>query len=503
MSATESRDAAHHGREAHRQLWRDIIKYFPSVIIPRLTGIITVPIVTRLFPPAVFGNYALVMANVTILNSAILTGIGSCLLRFLPERTSDPRREGELLSTIFTLAIALSVIVSAVGLIGLHLLGPRIGMDSGNLMAVGFVLFATNGIFALVSLVLRSAGKAGLYSTIQLVSGYGGLAFGLLLVLVFHFGIRGLLIGNVLAGLLGISLAWPVAMRGKRVRPWALSKPVLREILGFAFFVSMGNAAYWLLSSSDRWLLRIFRGANDVGLYSASYDITGKTTQMGIIAFGLALQPLSISTWEGRGREATEHLLTDSTRTYVVVMLPAAIGLSLLARPLISLIATASYVGGARIIPFVALSMFLFGLLDIAGRGLTLSKRPDIEARNLLLAGVTNVSLNLLLIPRFGIMAAALSALCGYVVLLALHVASVRRYVTWRFPWASFARVSLACGVMALVVFALGWVLAPMRNLPRLLLLSAAGALTYALAIVGLREVSLSGVRELFSRPAR
>jgi len=75
--------------------------------------------------------------------------------------------------------------------------------------------------------------------------------------------------------------------------------------------------------------------------------------------------------------------------------------------------------------------------------------------------------------------------------------------VTWRFPWASFARVSLACGVMALVVFALGWVLAPMRNLPRLLLLSAAGALTYALAIVGLREVSLSGVRELFSRPAR
>ncbi|OGF16956.1 MAG: hypothetical protein A2W00_11000 [Candidatus Eisenbacteria bacterium RBG_16_71_46] len=503
MPPPETKDDHHQGREVHLQLWRDIIKYFPSVILPRMTGILTVPIITRLFPPEVFGTYALVMANVAVLNSAALTGIGSSLLRFLPERAGDPEGEGDLLSTLITISLGICVMISVGGLVVLHIFSEPIGRRFEVLMAVGFVLFTTNGLFGLVSLVLRSAGKAGIFSTIQLVSGYGGLALGLLLVLVFKFGIEGLLIGNVFTGIVGIGLAWPAAMAGRRVVPGRLSRAVLRQIMGFAFYISLGNAAYWLLSFSDRWLLRLMRGAEEVGLYAASYDLTGKTTQLFVVAFGLALAPLSIATWEGSGRRITEHLLAASTRTYILVMLPATVGLSLLARPLISVLATPTYVRGAAIVPFIAFAMLLFGLLDIVGRGLTLSKRPDIEARNFLLAGLVNVALNLLLIPRFGIMAAAFSTLCGYIALLALHVRSVRQFVTWRFPWTSLARVVVACGLMAVVVVGLPSILPPIRNLPRLLLLSFTGAVVYAAAIVALGEVSFSQLRSLFAREPR
>ena len=485
-----------HGSRVHHQLWGDILKYIPAVLLPRLTGIITVPIITHLFRPELYGAYALVLANVAVLNSATLTGIGSSLLRFLPEYENDPEGERKLLSTLFTTAMAICVGVSVVGLVVLFLLSPHYRPHYTQLMMVGLLLYCGNGIFNLVAQMLRSARKPGLFSTIQLVSGYGGLAFGLMLVLVFKVGIQGLLIGSVVAALLGAGLGWRAAMGGRTIRFSGFSPEVLKHVLWFAFFVSIGNAAFWLLSYSDRWLIQRFQGTDAVGLYSIGYDLTGRTTMLFVSTFGLALQPLSISTWEASGREATERFLAASTRMYLLIMLPATVGLSVLAKPLVGALAAPAYARGADVVPFIAVALFLFGLLDIAGRGLTLNKRPDLEARNFLFAGLANVGLNLMLIPRFGIVGAAFSSLMGYLVLFALHVRSVRSFVTWHFPWASFARIGIACALMAGGVMWLDRVLPEVHRIARLGLLAGSGAVIFAAVLFALREVTPSSLRQ-------
>jgi len=483
------RDSDRHGREIHHELWRDIVRYVPAVILPRLTGILTVPILTRLFPPEIMGTYILVLANVAALGSAFLSGFGASLLRFLPEREADPVGRGRLATTLFAMAAAIAFAVVLAGAAVLALTG-RTSKRFGQLMVWGLLLFAATGVLNLLAVILRSGRHLGRYTTIQLVSGYGGVGLGLLLVLVFHAGIAGMLMGSTLAALLGIGLAWPLAMQGRALRPGLFDPRLARELLGFAFFISMGNAAYWLLSLSDRWLLRVFRGAEDVGLYGVSYDITSKTTMLFVTAFGLALQPLSIAAWEARGREATEAFLASSTRTYLLVMLPATVGLSLLARALVGLLAAPAYQPGAVVVPFVAAAMFLYGLLDIAGRGLTLNKRPDLEARNFLIAGVVSVLLNLLLIPRFGILAAAAVTAIGYLTLLLMHAATVQRHVRWRFPWATLVRSGFACAAMAVVVLVLKGAL---RQAPRGVDVAAAavgGAAAYGIVIVALGELS-------------
>jgi len=270
----------------------------------------------------------------------------------------------------------------------------------------------------------------------------------------------------------------------------SLRRLLARELLGFSFFISVGNAAYWLLSLSDRWLLRIFRGAEDVGLYGVSYDVTSKTIMLFVTAFGLALQPLSISAWEARGREATEEFLASSTRTYLLIMLPATVGLGLLAKALVGLLAAPAYQPGAIVVPFVAAAMFLYGLLDIAGRGLTLNKRPDLEARNFLIAGAVSVALNFLLIPRFGIVAAALVTSLGYLTLLLLHAATVQRHARWRIPWGTALKCGAACLVMSVVVLGVRQALVHAPRGVDVVAAVVSGALAYGLAIVALGELS-------------
>jgi O-antigen/teichoic acid export membrane protein len=483
----------------HVELWRDILKYFPGVILPRLAGFVSVPIITRLFPPEIYGTYALVLANITVLSSAALSGIGSALLRFLPAHEKDPESEGRLLTTVFMLATIVSVVVVAAGLAVLGLTG-RFSKRFGVLMGWGLLMFFSTGLLALLSIVLRSQRKAGFYSALQLMSGYGGLAIGLALILGLGFGIQGLIIGNAIAALAGVLLAWRVAMRGQRIAMHMFSPAIMREIFRFSLFISLGNAAYWLLSLSDRWLLRLFRGAEEVGLYSVSYDLTSKTTMLFVAAFGLALQPLSITAWESRGRAAAEAFLASSTRTYLLVMMPATVGLSMLASALVGLMAAPEYQPGAVIVPWIAAAMFLYGLLDIAGRGLTLNKRPDIEARNFLIAGLVSVGINLIFMPRFGILSAAGAATVGYFTLLLLHAAAARAHATWRFPWRTVARAALACVAMGIVVLLIRRALA---DAPRGVDVAAAalgGLLTYGVAITALGELSPARVmRVLFS----
>ena len=488
-----SDDPVHHGREVHHQLRRDVVRYFPAVILPRLAGIITVPIFTRLFPPEIMGTYILVLANVTALASAFLSGFGASLLRFLPEREGDPRERSRLATTLFTL---FTTIVLAVVLVGttVLLVSGRTSKRFGQLMIWGLILFAATGALQLLSMVLRSQREVGRYTTIQLVSGYGGVGVGLLLVLGFHMGIEALLIGSVVASIAAIGLAWRPAMRGRGLRPRDYSGGLARELLGFSFFISVGNAAYWLLSLSDRWMLRIFRGAGDVGLYGVSYDVTSKTIMLFVTAFGLALQPLSISAWEARGREATEQFLASSTRTYLLIMLPATVGLGLLAKALVGILAAPAYQPGAIVVPFVAAAMFLYGLLDIAGRGLTLNKRPDLEARNFLIAGAVSVALNFLLIPRFGIVAAALVTSLGYLTLLLLHAATVQRHARWRIPWGTLLRCGAACLVMSVVVLGVRQALVHAPRGVDVLAAVASGALAYGVAIVALGELSPGNV---------
>jgi len=48
-------------------LFKDILKYLPAQIVPAMMGFISIPIITRLFDPADYANYILVIATVSVL----------------------------------------------------------------------------------------------------------------------------------------------------------------------------------------------------------------------------------------------------------------------------------------------------------------------------------------------------------------------------------------------------------------------------------------------------
>ena len=184
----------------------------------------------------------------------------------------------------------------------------------------------------------------------------------------------------------------------------------------------------------------------------------------------------------------------EQLSTFLLVGLPAAAGVALVARPLSEvLIGEDLRTAAASVTPWIALSALLFGLTAYYfGQAFTLGKKT----RRLLLAMAIpaglNVILNLILVPRFGLMGAAWATAASFGLGMFATMLIGRRVVALPIPWESLARCVVATGIMALVVSRLPAI----GGLGELILDAGVGAIVYAAAALtlnaaGVRTVAL------------
>jgi O-antigen/teichoic acid export membrane protein len=317
------------------------------------------------------------------------------------------------------------------------------------------LIFVVQSIFDVFLSVMRAQDRSGSFTAFRLLVNYGSLGLGLLLVIVFGFRVEGLLWGTFLILVLLVPFVIFLAINGVGIHPQYFNRRDAHRIWQYAWPLTLGNVAMWGLRVSDLFIIRAFRPERDVGLYAVSYNISAKSIEMLVSLFLLSVSPLVYRTWESKGKAATEETLTMVTRVYLVLCLPAAVGLSVLAFPFVALLVAPDYYEGYRIVGFVAFSSFAWGLSNIALTGIAIKKQALRLGTNEIAAAFSHIVLQLLLVPSFGYIAAAISTLIGYIVLLILHTLASRPHLNWVFPFRTLRNVIVASVVMGLATWSM------------------------------------------------
>ena len=431
---------------------KDIAMYSPSKFLPALTAFITTPILTRLFPPAEYGYWAMATSVSAFLAALAVDGFGSAAIRFFPAY----KAKSTLYVFFGTLGVSVGTVitvVAGVSFLTLFLLKGYLPPALYPLWPLVILIFIAQSIFSVFIAVMRAQGRSGSFTSFQLFTNYGGLGIGLLLVVFLGFRVEGLLWGNFLALVLTLPILIFLVTKGIGIHPQYFRLMDALQIWHYAWPLALGNVAMWGLRVSDLFIIRVFRPERDVGLYSVSYNLSSRSIEILVALFLLSVSPLVYRTWESEGREATEKTLAMVTRVYLIVCLPAAVGLSILAFPFISLLTSPDYYEGSKIVGFVVFSSFAWGLANIAMMGIAIKKKAGRLGANTIIAASAHVILQLLFVPRFGYMASAISTLIGYTVLLVLHALASRPHINWRFPFGTLRNVMVASAVMGLVAY--------------------------------------------------
>jgi len=428
---------------------KDLVAYLPSKLLPALTGFITAPILTRLLTTTEFGNYALAVGFYEFLFALTCSGLGAGAVRFFPAY----KKEGRLGLFFSTLGTSVGVAIAggfAVSLLILTLLRGSLPPDLHSLLFISVLIFSVQAAYIVFMQVVRAQERSKLYTTFELLANYGGLGLGLLLLYKLDWGVAGLLWGIFIAFALALVALLPLVLRGDVPHRWRLKSGDMRTMWRYAWPLALGNMAMWGLRLADRYLIGAFRSRAEVGLYAAAYNISSKSIDIMVAVFLLSMGPLVFSIWEKHGQGATQQYLKATTRVFLIMCLPAAAGLSVLAKPFIALLTDVPYHEGYRIVGFVAFSSLAYGMAQIANVGLLLAKRTARIAVNQFLAVILNLGLNIVLVPKFGFIAAGATTLIGYVTLLVLQSVAAHKHLSWPFPYSTLRNVMVATIAMGL-----------------------------------------------------
>ena len=256
---------------------------------------------------------------------------------------------------------------------------------------------------------------------------------------------RGGALASLQATLYGTAIGAAVSVvLTARMASWNLSWAKLRSAMSFSLPLVPHTASQWALSLSDRVILSKYVSTGQLGLYSLGYQVSALISFF-TQAVTNALAPIvNVQLNDNANRHKVPILGTYALFGTVFVGLAVA----LLGSDLIRLVTPPKFHGSARVIPLLALGFVFQGIYLIWSRGTWVSRRTGWMPILTAIAGIINIGLNLWLIPRWGIMAAAFSTAVAYGALALLQgsLAEKLHHIPWEYSrWFKLLAGGLAC----------------------------------------------------------
>lgn len=189
-----------------------------------------------------------------------------------------------------------------------------------------------------------------------------------------------------------------------------------RALLRPALPIAASSLAISVYLNLDKLMIGLMRTQAEVGLYEAAYRLVGMS-QVGAVILSQAFFPALASAWGDRAQTAGH--IDAYARAMFAFGLPVTAGGALLAGPLVVLYAGPAYAGAAPALAVLLGSAAVSYLNMVYGQPLPAWDRQRAYAVAVAVGAAANFGLNLVLIPRYGIVGAAWATLIAEGLVLA------------------------------------------------------------------------------------
>jgi O-antigen/teichoic acid export membrane protein len=427
-----------------RQFLRDSLVYGLAGILSRGVSIFLVPLYTRVLTPADYGVVDLLGIFATLVNLTIALEISQAVVRFYTDSSSADDRLGYASTSLwFTAAVYTAFVVLALLMapgIGQILLG---GPERVQVLRVAILSIWVNGLFYLVQNQLRWELRPLHYAAVSLTFTGVSITASVILVLILRVGVLGVVVGQLCGYVVGLTVG---AVFTHRVFAFRFDVNKLREMLRFSLPLVPSSIGVFVALYIDRITISKLMTLADVGLFGIGYRVASLMTLLMIGVQG-ALTPLIFSRYREPG---TPVEIARIFRFFTAIALLGCLALASFSPEVLRLVTVPAFYGGAQVVPLLAPATLLSAMYIFAP-GLGIAKRTGVMAMITMSGAALNVALNLLLVPKLGIVGAALGTLVSASLTFAAYMVSSQR--TYRVPH-DWGRLGLAVVVTIALIWA-------------------------------------------------
>ena len=437
-----------------RRLARHSAIYGLGGILSRLLAVLLLPLYTSYLGTKGFGKIETITALSTVLVIVLSAGISSAFFRFYFD-SQDPERRVLIVRTAFWFTMGMATVGLVLGCVLAtpiaHLL--RLG-DDPWLVRAGAVGLWSQMNYAQLTNLFRVEERSVQFVIASVANILITVGVTVLLVVGLHKGPTGAVVGNFV-GTLAVYLVLLGYRRYQLGRQF--DRRLLREMNRFGLPLVPSALALWAINFIDRFFVAVYKGQAEVGVYSLAVRASSVIVFL-MIAFRLA--------WPAFAYSIEDDASARRTYAYVLTYLLfvccwISLALATLAPWIVKVLAPTkpAFRRADEAVGLLAFASTAYAGYTVLAIGVGRARRTQFNWVVSGAAAALNIALNFVLIPRYGMMGAAVSTAAAYVALFAVMTLNSQRVYPVPYQW----RRVLTLSAVAIALAAIGYEL---RSLP-------------------------------------
>ena len=405
----------------NNSFWKFTFVYACGFLLLRGISFFLLPLYTNLLSTDQAGIVFLIYTLLAFLNPVYAYGMNAALFQFYNKDDCDKRT---VLSTSFISLFFTSLLFSFFLYLFSGFLNNIIvdspEFNSYNWFLLIAVILFFDSLSSRVFVVIRLLEKPKQFLLAGMLN--------IVLSLFFNYYFIGILglesFGAILAiVLVSISQALVLSMLVfNYIKYGSFDFSLFKKMVSFALPFLPSALLFVIIGFSDRWFIKYYLTLHDVGLYGAGYKL-GSIMSLIITGFSLNWQPYFLK----KGHNDDNEFGKIGSLVIVCLMIVLTL-LSVGAYNLVQLNWNQHYLigkefwGSVSIIPVVALGYFFYGIYLLQMPAIFIKNKQNWSVLFWLIGAITNILGNIILIPMFGILGAAISTVISYFIMMVLII---------------------------------------------------------------------------------
>jgi O-antigen/teichoic acid export membrane protein len=440
---------------ALKTLYRHSSHYLGGRLVVMLLGFISFPVFTRVFSVAEYGVINLITNTVLLLTVLSKFGFQHSVQRYYPE--GEPATSADTLrryySTLFystaILALVLTLLFVAALLLGA---GRFLGITAVGTLLLACSLVMIRSLRSMQMNLMQMENKTRLFNGMDILQ--KALTIGVICALLFFWQktIFAFFLGLVIVEGIILLQYVPVLSRRQLLSPSMFDVGFLRTAAAFSLPLMAAEISWFVLDSGDRFFIQHYLGAQALGFYAAAYGIAIYLQDVLMAPLQMALFPICMRLWNTEGKKALQDFLSRSLDQFIFVAVAVVCVAIVTSRDVIVLLASRKFQQAHTLLPFLVVGLVLSAVTIYFRPGLMIHKRATKIAAATFYAGFLNVALNIILLPRVGLVGAAIATTVSYAGIVVFLAYQSLRVLPYKLELISFVRYAATGAAVAWLV---------------------------------------------------
>ena len=390
------------------------------------------PLYTNVFSLQDYGVISLAYTFLGFMGIVLNYGLDASLLKhYVP---ADKSERTSILTTAYFSFFLTTLVFSLLFFLFRSQVGTLLFGDANPEIAglIAVILFLDT-LWSIHVLILRAEGRAYKFTSVNFFNVIITLTLNLIFVLKFQWGILGVLLSNAITSFIIFTTTFPIIFQ--RISLSKLSWIQWKKLMHFGLpFLPSGIFAM-ILELSDRYILRYITDVGTVGLYNAGYKL-GMLMMLVVMGFNMAWQPFFLKK-EVQDRDYIARVTTITLAVlsflFILILLwtDSIVTLNIGSFSLIG----AEYWSATKIVSLIALAYIFHAAYLLQLPGVYLLEKPYWIPWIRGVVAVSNIALNFLLIPYYGIMGAATATCISFLLMAVLLFVVNKRFFLVKYEW--------------------------------------------------------------------